>query len=160
MNTLTDLKRLLDEGETICHGEEMIWKAGPDEWWYQPYSGSTVVKIFELGIIADPSLWHQRDQLKLEKPVMMAVPIEQWDALQEELTELRRFKQERLMPTTPDDAMAEQEMESVLFAIFDKNKEAIDNAHYNLMAVGQALVIAKDGSLGCERVKFEGSNNR
>ena len=59
--------------------------------------------------------------------------------------------------TTPDPE--EQEIEAAISAIADKHKEAIDNAHYNLMAVGQALVIAKDGSLECERVKFEGDND-
>lgn len=196
MNTLTDLKRLLDQGETITDGKRLMWKAPFPNQYTINHNLSTVTLDWDdiLYLVApDPSKWHQRDQIgaekpvtepplkgpdvlmeqvmeaysapyKPEKPVMMMVPIEQWDALQEELTELRRFKEANTGSVWVGEPIGkmkpeEQEMESVLFAIFDKNKEAIDNAHYNLMAVGQALVIAKDGSLECERVKFEGSND-
>ena len=92
MNTLTDLKRLLDEGETICHGEEMIWRWDPTHYIHSPIGEKYTWYELIGEVITDPSLWHQRDQIGAEKPVMMAVPVEQWDALQEELTELRRFK--------------------------------------------------------------------
>jgi len=95
MNTLADLKRLLDEGETLTDGKGLMWKAPFPNQYTINHNLSTVTLDWEdiLYLVApNPSLWRQRDQIGAEKPVMMAVPIEQWDALQEELTELRQYK--------------------------------------------------------------------
>ena len=45
-------------------------------------------------------------------------------------------------------------MEEAIGAIADKHKDAMDNAHYNLLAVGEARVVVKDGNMNCERVTF------
>jgi len=121
MTTLTDLKRLLDEGEALVNGTRTISKNIERNYYYLNAFGPNSEGEM-LVFMGDPSLWHQRDQIgaekpvtepplkgpdvlmeqvmeaysapyKPEKPVMVAVPIEQWDALQEELTELRRFKE-------------------------------------------------------------------
>ena len=59
----------------------------------------------------------------------------------------------------PDDDVAEQEIEAAISAIADKHKEAIDNAHFNIMALNEAKVVVKNGKLVCERVKFEGDKD-
>ena len=114
MNTLTDLKRLLDQGETMVDGYRTMWKAPFPNQYTINHNLSTVTFDWDdiLYLVApDPSSWHQRDQIgaekpvsepplkgpdvlmeqvmeaysapyKPEKPVMMMVPIEQWDALQ------------------------------------------------------------------------------
>lgn len=119
MNTLTDLKRLLDEGETLVNDfGSLMWKAAQPDMYFVNHA---MFSWEDIVLYSNPSLWHQRDQIgaekpvsepplkgpdvlmeqvmeaysapyKPEKPVMMAVPVEQWDALQEELAELRRFK--------------------------------------------------------------------
>ena len=120
MNTLTDLKRLLDEGETLVNDfGSLMWKAAQPDMYFVNHA---MFSWEDIVLYSNPSLWHQRDQIgaekpvtepplkgpdvlmeqvmeaysapyKPEKPVMMMVPIEQWDALQEELAELRRFKE-------------------------------------------------------------------
>lgn len=67
MNTLTDLKRLLDSGETICHGEEMIWKWDPNHYIHSPVGEKYTWYELIGEVITDPSLWRQRDQIGAEK---------------------------------------------------------------------------------------------
>jgi len=80
MNTLTDLKRLLDEGETITDGYRTMWKAPFPNQYTINHTLSTVTLDWDdiLYLVApDPSKWRQRDQIGAEKPVMMEVPVEQ-----------------------------------------------------------------------------------
>jgi len=79
MNTLTDLKRLLDQGETLVKNGESLLRLSENiyELRYGPENWARGGWDFIAECVGDPSLWHQRDQIGAEKPVMMEVPVEQ-----------------------------------------------------------------------------------
>jgi len=93
MKTMESLKALLDRGKTLVKGEKQLWKSEYGYSYLERPNNIRFTENFEYAAkeyIKTPSEW---SELKPEKPVMMMVPIEQWDALQEELAELRRFKE-------------------------------------------------------------------
>jgi hypothetical protein len=114
MTTLHDLKQALDSGETLCRGLELIWKSA-DQYFYDDVDRRPLKVNWETLVqnkFTTPSDWRIRDQIGAEEtthdgtvlwngkmdaewapdPTIMAVPIDEWNALQEELKELRAYK--------------------------------------------------------------------
>ena len=119
MTTLHDLKRLLDEGETLVGYNILVWKSPKPNHYYVSDGLRTNEydwQMIEKGILIDPSNWHQRNQIGADKPVaepplkgpdvlmeqvmeayskpykplMVVVDAKEWEALQTEIAELRR----------------------------------------------------------------------
>jgi len=105
--TLTDLKRLLDQGETLVNDfGSLMWKAAQPDMYFVNHA---MFSWEDIVLYSNPSLWHQRDRIGAEKPAMMAVPIDEWNALQEELRELRELR--KLKEDEQDEPNPEYEYE-------------------------------------------------
>lgn len=93
MTTLHDLKQALDSGAVLIDNKGNTLNKRNDEYWYDPavheYGGAYPTRLD--WIVPTPSDWRIRDQITTE-PTIMAVPIAEWNALQEELKELRGEK--------------------------------------------------------------------
>ena len=92
MTTLHDIKQALDSGETLVNGEELIWKANADQYFFDDEDKRPLKLNWETLVeykFTTPSEWRIRDQIGAE-PTIMAVPIDEWNALQEELKQLRQ----------------------------------------------------------------------
>ena len=109
MTTLHDLKQALDSGETLIDTKGNRIDKRNDEYWYDPaiheYGGAYPIRLDR---ITTPSDWRIRDQIGADyrdkdrqrvvaefgemkaEPTIMAVPIDEWNALQEELKSLRK----------------------------------------------------------------------
>lgn len=64
MNTLTDLERLLDEGETLINNKGDKLTKVDSRYWYVPFRDAAFSFRINQGII--PSEWHQRDQIRIK----------------------------------------------------------------------------------------------
>ena len=95
MKTINDLKQALDSGETLVDsvGRQM-WKAPfPNKYTISNNLKSVTLHWDDILYLVNPSPsdWRIRDQITTE-PTIMAVPIAEWNALQEEVKELRGEK--------------------------------------------------------------------
>jgi hypothetical protein len=91
MTTLHDLKQALDSGETITDGVAIIYKSIDNSRYI--FHGSVITSELTWDKVKDlisPDIWRIRDQIGAD-PAMMAVPIDEWNALQEELKKAREI---------------------------------------------------------------------
>jgi hypothetical protein len=178
MTTLQSLKQALDSRKTITDSRGNLIYKRDCQYWYDSavheYGGAFPCLLER--VIPDPSDWRIRDHKPIYDgagtdwirkdetgqyaPRMVVVDAREWEGIQAELHELRQYKQNTVDPITPEqERWMENEMETAISAIADKHKEVIDNAHYNMMATGHAMVVVKDAGKCILTSKFSPSND-